>query len=338
MFLEKIDIANFRGIRNLSMKLDKTTVLIGENNTGKSTILEALQVCLSRSLTRKGGIFSEYDYHLPQKESQPADSDAIEITLYFAEQTENEWPDEVPQRFAVAVQTDENERQSVIIRVRSKYAAATDDFVTVWDFLDLAGNALTNAKDPRYIFSLQQLAPVFYLAALRDSAQEFRPRSQFWGPFVRSLNIDPDLRQKLEEELAALNQKILDSHESFGAIKERLGNTGKMVSLDRNDPISIEAIPSKVFDILSRTQVMITSTTGAHLPIGRHGEGTQSLAVICLFDAFLQSKLEDSYIAILHHLRDVIYCCNLGKWKYFFCRMPSTNRSLICSKLVVHNA
>ena len=116
------------------------------------------------------------------------------------------------------------------------------------------------------------------------------------GPFVRSLNIDPDLRQKLEEDLAALNQKILDSHESFGAIKEQLGNTGKMVSLDRNDPISVEAIPSKVFDILSRTQVMITSTTGAHLPIGRHGEGTQSLAVICLFDAFLQSKLEDSYM------------------------------------------
>ena len=39
-----------------------------------------------------------------------------------------------------------------------------------------------------------------------------------------------------------------------------------MVSIAKNDPISIEAIPSKVFDILSRTQVMITSTTGAHLP------------------------------------------------------------------------
>ena len=154
MFLERIDIANFRGIRNLSMKLDKTTVLIGENNTGKSTILEALQICLSHSLTRKGGIFSEYDYHLPQKESQPADSDAVEITLHFAEQAENEWPDEVLQRFSNAVQADENERQSVIIRVRSKYDDATDDFVTTWDFLDLAGNELTNAKDPRYIFSL----------------------------------------------------------------------------------------------------------------------------------------------------------------------------------------
>lgn len=102
------------------------------------------------------------------------------------------------------------------------------------------------------------------------------PRNFGLVPNFGSLNIDPNLRQKLEEDLAALNQKILDAHESFGAIKEQLGNTGKMVSIAKNDPISIEAIPSKVFDILSRTQVMITSTTGAHLPIGRHGEGTQS--------------------------------------------------------------
>ena len=64
MFLEQIDIVNFRGITHLTLKLDETTVLIGENNTGKSTVLEALQICLSRSLTRKGDIFSEYDYHL----------------------------------------------------------------------------------------------------------------------------------------------------------------------------------------------------------------------------------------------------------------------------------
>lgn len=296
MFLEQIEIANFRGIRRLRLKLDNTTVLIEENNTGKSTILEALQVCLSRSLTRKGDIFSEYDYHLPQQDSQPADSDAIEITLRFTEQVEDEWADEVLGRLSHIVQLDDNDRQSAILRVRSKYDKARDDFVTTWDFLNLAGDELVNAKEPRHIVSLQQLAPVFYLAALRDSAQEFRPRSQFWGPFVRSLNIDPELRRELEGELAVLNQKILDAHESFGAIKEQLSNTGKMLPLHRGDPVGIEAVPGKVFDILSRTQVMLTSITGVRLPIGRHGEGTQSLAVICLFDAFLQSKLKDSYM------------------------------------------
>lgn len=295
MFLEKIDIANFRGIRNLSVKLDETTVLIGENNTGKSTILEALQFCLSRSLTRKDSIFSEYDYHLLNKDSQPAESDAIEITLRFAERTENKWPDEVAQILESAVQVNEDDLQIVILRVRSRYDDARDDFVTTWNFLDLAGNELIKAQAPRYIIELQRLVPVFYLAALRDSTQEFRPRSQFWGPFVRSLKINPDMRQELEDELAKLNRKVLSAHESLDAIKDQLSQTSKIVPLDSEKPVGIEAIPSKIFDILSRTQVMLSSTTGVRLPIGRHGEGTQSLAVICLFDAFLQSRLEDSY-------------------------------------------
>ena len=50
-------------------------------------------------------------------------------------------------------------------------------------------------------------------------------------------------------------------------------------------------------------------------------------------------KLRKSYlIAVLNHLRATVYCINLGNWKYFFCRIPFTKRSLICSKQVVHNA
>lgn len=295
MFLEQMEIVNFRGIRNLSVKFDETTVLIGENNTGKSTILDALQICLSRGLNRKGGIFSEYDYHLPQKDSQPVDSEAIEVTLRFVEQSDEDWPDSISQRLANAVQVDGNEKRSVILHISSKYDDLTQDYVTSWRFLDLSGNELINARDSRYLVSLQQLTPVFYLAALRDSAQEFRPRSHFWGPFVRSMKIEPALRQELEDELLNLNQRVLEAHGSFEAIKSHIGNTSNMVPLDSDDPVSVEAIPSKVFDILSRAQIMLGSATGARLPISRHGEGTQSLAVICLFDAFLQNQLEDSY-------------------------------------------
>lgn len=37
MSLRRIDIKHFRGIRGLSLELDKVTVLIGENNTAKTT-------------------------------------------------------------------------------------------------------------------------------------------------------------------------------------------------------------------------------------------------------------------------------------------------------------
>src|SRR5699024_5928741 len=50
--------------------------------------------------------------------------------------------------------------------------------------------------------------------------------------------------------------------------------------------------PARVFDMLSRTQVNIASVTGAKLPISRHGEGTQSLSVLMLFDVFLKSELQ----------------------------------------------
>ena len=203
MFLEQIDIVNFRGITHLTLKLDETTVLIGENNTGKSTVLEALQICLSRSLTRKGDIFSEYDYHLGDKDSQPVESDAIGLTLRFTEQSDGEWPDEVSQVLPEVVQVGADGLQRVILRVNSSFDDVASDFVITWDFLDLAGNTLVAARAPRNIISLQQFAPVFYLAALRNSAQEFRPRSQFWGPFVRSLKIDPTLRQELEDELVS---------------------------------------------------------------------------------------------------------------------------------------
>ena len=295
MFLCRVDITNFRGIKKLSLTLDDVIVLIGENNTGKSTILDALQFCLSRSLTRKSGLFTEYDYHLLHRNSQPVDAEPIEIILYFAERQEGEWPNEIPQMFPDVVQTTDDEIQSITLRVSSGFDKVTGDFNTNWDFLDLKGSPLPKARNPRYIFQLQQLAPVFYLAALRDAAQEFRPRSQLWGPFVRSLEIDPQLREEIEQSLSELNQRVLDAHQSFGTVTERLRNASKFVPLGSDDPVSIEAIPGKVFDLLSRTQVMLTSKTGVHLPISRHGEGTQSLAVICLFDAFLRSQLEGGY-------------------------------------------
>ena len=46
MHLARIHIENFRAIRKASLDLDETTVLIGENNSGRSSILEALALVL----------------------------------------------------------------------------------------------------------------------------------------------------------------------------------------------------------------------------------------------------------------------------------------------------
>lgn len=294
MQLRRLHIQNFRGIEELEIALDDVNVLIGENNSGKSTVLDALRFCLTRSPTRRGVFFEEYDYHLNAQDAEPSESDPIEITLTFSEDQEDEWPDEISQMLSEAEQVDADGIRSIILRITSAYDAAVGDFATSYDFLDLSGNPLVKAKNSRHLLNLQQLVPTFYLASLRDAAQEFRPRSQFWGPFVRALNLDEDTKKDLEEALAELNQKVLEKHAAFDKVKERLQKTAELMPLGSTDPVSIEAFPSKVFDILSKAQVNLSAKTGARIPIGRHGTGTQSLAVICLFDAFLQGQLEDS--------------------------------------------
>ena len=295
MRITKLRIKNFRGIKDLTVNLDETTVLIGENNTGKSTILAALEVGLKRNLTRQGSAFPQYDYHLPERSSQPADSDGIEITLWFAEQEMGEWPDEIAQTLGRVVQTSDDGLQSIILRVTSSYNNVSQDFETTTEFLNSAGGVLPGANPPANLPALRRLAPLFYLSALRDAAQEFRPQGQFWRPFVRSLKMDAQMQADLERQIVELNQKVLDTNESLAEVTERLRNTADMVPLANNEAVGIEAIPSRLFDIMSRTQVLLSSVTGARLPIGKHGDGTQSLAVICLFDAFLRSKLADTY-------------------------------------------
>ena len=91
MILKRFRIENFRGITELELELDRTTVLIGENNSGKTSILEALHTCMSRGLSRRATPFTEYDFHLVNDDAEPADAPPLVLTLTFEEVKEEEW-------------------------------------------------------------------------------------------------------------------------------------------------------------------------------------------------------------------------------------------------------
>ena len=47
MYLNRLEIGNFMGIRSARIDFDETSVLIGENDSGKSAILKAIEKVLS---------------------------------------------------------------------------------------------------------------------------------------------------------------------------------------------------------------------------------------------------------------------------------------------------
>lgn len=295
MKLARLAVENFRGIVDLVIDLDEVTVLIGENNTGKTSVLESLNTCLSRGLTRRATPFSEYDFHLADDCSQPSDAPPIVLTMTFEESAEEEWPAEIDQVFDRAIQILEDNRKRLTFRVTSRFDPATRDFAVEWAFLDKAGSALPTARQPKLVSDLQALSPVFYLPSTRDASHHFHAKSPFWSPFTKNPGLDETRRQEIESQIEALNQSILDTHAPFKVVKASVSRTGSLVPLAPRDAVSIEAVPARIFDILAKTQVKLACRTGAKLPIGQHGAGTQSLSVLFLFEAFLQSQLAAAY-------------------------------------------
>ncbi len=92
--LTSVRIKNFRGIRDLTVKFDETTVFIGENSVGKTSILEAVRLALSRRWGQRGTGFAEYDFYTDHKAPDPKRGEGISIDLDFVEPEPGKWPEE----------------------------------------------------------------------------------------------------------------------------------------------------------------------------------------------------------------------------------------------------
>lgn len=59
----KIDISNFRGIKSASIFLDGNTVFVGDNNSGKSTIFEAIDLVMGPDRLSRHPVIDEHDFY-----------------------------------------------------------------------------------------------------------------------------------------------------------------------------------------------------------------------------------------------------------------------------------
>lgn len=141
---------------------------------------------MNRGLSRRATPFSEYDFYLADDVAEPTDAPPIALTLTFGEGAEGEWPPELDQAFDKAVQVLNDNRKRLTFRVTAAYDKGTRDFAVEWSFLDLAGNPLPTARQPKLVTDLQALAPVFLLGAVREASQHFHAKESFWSPSRRT--------------------------------------------------------------------------------------------------------------------------------------------------------
>ncbi|WAC06807.1 MAG: AAA family ATPase [Thermodesulfobacteriota bacterium] len=298
MKLREIFVKNFRCLVDVSIPIQDTTVLVGENNSGKTALLDALKIVLPRSLQGRGIAFDEYDYYMSKVADSPQTSEGIIIELWFREDKPDEWPNSLIQALSDIIQTDPlKDLDSIGLRVSSKYDTTSKEIVTKWEFLTLDGQPLggkgaSSGNLTRFLSYIR----LFYLSALRDSDTEFSPRSQFWGRILRDLKISEEQTMMLSEELGKLNEAVLKADPRLDQIRSTLENIQKIMWLGDGQNTSIQALPLKPWDLMSKSVVVIKAHGNeVDFPLSRHGQGIQSLAVLFLFQAYIDVLLKPTF-------------------------------------------
>ena len=332
MHIASIRIRNFRGLKDIELPLARATVLIGENNSGKSSVLDCISLTLGRRWGQRGTGFSEYDLTIDGDASlngssqtkdtlrgEPSDADAKSATehvvtgnaqadeeapeatieLFFTEQSAGEWPEEITTGLFGIIQTDPlTEINSITLRVTYRLNPLEKIYQPGWAFVDINGDPIGASEAKRAANTRQffKYVPVFFLSALRDASEEFSSRSQFWGRLLKAVEISPSERQALDEAIDELNARLLAADPRVAETVDRLKEIQAVVARGAAADVSIRALPMKVWEILARSEVVIKGASGAPwLPLNRHGQGVKSLSVIYLFNAFIERLLKDTY-------------------------------------------
>ena len=196
MFIEQIDIKGFRGIKQLSLKLNaKSSVLIGENQWGKSSLISALKLL---TLDNKFYQFVESDFYYDKD-----DGNHISINVVYCESYANQLTEQAYQPLtAVSYRSPADNLYRITYQINAQKNG--DTIITEHNLLDEYGERL-NLDNPKLLIAiLINLNPVMPLknsVNAKDLPVTNEPLSQY---FIEQLS------DQLKAHSAQLSQDELN--------------------------------------------------------------------------------------------------------------------------------
>jgi len=290
MYISKVEIYNFRSHKNTLIELSKTNVLIGQNNTGKTAFLDAVNY----SIGMKKGIPSEDDFYAREDEFDPKNSEPIRIILEFRETKDNRFSDKVMYIFDKAIQYDEEQcPEDPIKYIRMcyefKYDKGRDRYDDERYFVDLNNKKLPT-KDSVVKRDHLSFTPFFYLTTLRDINKEIKNKSSFWGKIKASIDYR-DKENDIKELVEQINNLLLKDNTTVNDLISKLKELEKNVNIS-SESLYLQAFSKRSWELLDELNIYLkTTNSNLALPIAKHGMGTQNIAILLIFNAYLDILL-----------------------------------------------
>lgn len=159
MQLRRVEIEKFRAFDRIAVDFDLTTVLIGENGSGKTSVFDALLICLGHGRAASETFaFDEDDFH----RAPGAPVEPIRIRITIGESAQGRWDEPHTALIRPAIVARKDGSRVVELEVTARLTA--DGKVdTTWFMRGGDGRPIPAARSPEILRRLRELVPVVTL-------------------------------------------------------------------------------------------------------------------------------------------------------------------------------
>ena len=278
--IETIRAVDFRALRDVSVTLETgTTLLVGENNTGKSSLLVALDVALG------GRRATPDDLHVASDGVVVAEF-RIDVTIVPA--LGDRFDEAVGTLYGTAVRRDEHGGEIVAIRTTGRIGPDPSSVDLQRSFLERrVGSTVEEVVEisgPRVSERHLKLIACSVLDASRDLVEQLRSRLSPWGRLLTNLDLPADVVAEVEASLAAIGGEVVGQSPVLGRLRDHLQEVQR--ALATIGEVSLEPLPVNVGELGRAIDVRVAGPKGAPLPLRMQGLGSRSLAELMVVRAF----------------------------------------------------
>ena len=298
ILLKQIRVHGFRGLDNLEIDFEPTTVLVGINNAGKTTLLKSLQLALSNSFQITDDDFFFSDDIIRNK---------IIIDLLFVSVSEegNQLP-EFEDKWATVftenrISFDSTGNQILAFRTLIKENLIRKTFTKKQFVIDEWGD-FNNDVDgywyqKEYVKELSfyfDEIPFFYLDANRDILDDLKNKTSFLGKILSSISYDAGDKELIENLIKDLNKETIERSDVLTNLHTTLEELDTAMD-NPNNTVDITPFTKKLRDLNKGVKINYSQFSMEY-----HGMGTRSWSSLLILKAFILQNMKlanDSQVA-----------------------------------------
>jgi predicted ATP-dependent endonuclease of OLD family len=309
MYLAQLTISNFRGIKNANINLSGHTILLGNNNSGKSTIIDAIGLLLGKETLVRN--INDFDFF--GGNPQPDDRILLKGALTgFSSDNETEhaeWFND--NRGGIAkwfdpltntIHTEQNEGSTLKLAVELGFAARFDkddlEFETKRYFYLSDVDPFDDASVVSIPKSLTKKIGFFLIPSKRNWERIISFGSEIFRKVISFQNAIPAESVIATRDELRASESGIEREAPFRDIVERInqeikGFTGKTMRLN--------FLPTNtdIESVLHSLTPFLPGRADTNLPLGSHGSGLVSLQTLLLLLEFGRYRKDNNENFIL---------------------------------------